>query len=339
MEDKRKWMEFMLQDPSKAFDHFVQDVNIIQQQSNDWKDKVNKLTEEMLAGRDRFQPANDGDLQNKMNTLRKCVKELAREMSPKQISEQTFAGTLEGNQLAVAKIGRPWDPSLRVTILQSSIWHVLTRHILSTPFVVFGDEGAQVEQTWRTLFGKPPSGHDARSLGPNSGEKGLDDEAEEGYPERIEPEEFCEKWKSMTAIRLKDKVAEKFGYTGLKAKTALQRMLYALSDSSNQPSEEPSWLKKLREVLSLAVDLAIVMAQQRSRLELFVPNLEKIANSENHCCDGKTIDFDQGIEGPLEGTPFLVVTPGLRKWGDGFGGKLASFVDLEAAQVKCIKRG
>jgi hypothetical protein len=81
------------------------------------------------------------------------------------------------------------------------------------------------------------------------------------------------------------------------------------------------------------------MAQQRSRLELFVPDLRKIANSKDHCCDGKTMDFDEGVEGPLSGNAVLIVTPGLRKWGDGFGGKLASFVDLEAAQVKCIKRG
>ena len=331
----------MLRDPSRTYDdwlqQFSQKISIAQQQSDAWQARVSLLTEEMLAGRDRFQPATDGDLQSKMNTLREDVKKLVREMEPKQISETTFAGTLEGKQLALGKVEKTWAISLRAPILQSSIWLVLLHHMLGTPFIVFGHEGAQVENTWRTLFGEPASEHDVKSRGSSSGDKSLDEDKGESQYATPEPEEFCEKWKSMTAIRLKDKVAEKSVSTGREAKRALQKMLYALSGSSNQPSEEPSWLEKLKEVLSSATELAVLMAQQRSRLELFVPNLGKIATSKNHCCDGKTIDFDEGVEGPLGGKPVLIVTLGLRKWGDGFGGKLASFVDLEAAQVKCIQ--
>jgi len=328
-------MTWMLQDPSAAYDYFLQELRKLGKQSDEWEVRVNLLTEEMLAGRDRFQPATDGDIKSKMNKLREDVKALAREMNPKQISEKTFAGTLEGKQLALAKVEKTWARSLRAPILQSSIWRVLIRHILGTPFVVFGKEGAQVEFTWRILFGEPASEHDSKSVVPSSGDEELNEE-EEYYPEKLKPEEFCEKWKSMTAIRLKDKAAENSVYTGREAKKALQKMLYALSDSSNQPSEEPSWLNDLKTVLYSAIDLAVVMAQQRSRLELFVPDLRKIAASIDHCCDGKTMDFDEGVEGPLSGSPVLIVTPGLRKWGDGFGSNLASCVDLEAAQVKCI---
>lgn len=67
-----------------------------------------------------------------------------------------------------------------------------------------------------------------------------------------------------------------------------------------------------------------------------MPDLIKIASSKDHCCDGKTEDYDEGSEEPLTGDAVLIVMPCLRKWGDGFGAKLSSFVDMEAAQVKCV---
>ena len=112
-------------------------------------------------------------------------------------------------------------------------------------------------------------------------------------------------------------------------------MLSRLSFSANQPSEDPSWKDDLGDVMQAATELAMAMAMQRSRLELFVPDLDKIAACKDHCCDGRTIDFDEGTEGLRGGSPILVVTPGLRKRGDGLGGNFDRSADLEAAQVKC----
>ncbi|KAH8650569.1 hypothetical protein BGZ60DRAFT_550399 [Tricladium varicosporioides] len=336
-EDNRaRWVAFMKEKPSEAYDRLVSEIDSYvrlsqgwKAQSQEWEARVGKLSEEMLAGRDRFQPATDGDLKAKMNKLREDVKVLAKELRPKKISEKTFQDTVARQQLALREAETIFsNKNFRIPLLQSAIWNVLRTHMFNTPFLVFGTDGAQAESAWRCLFGEPAI--------ENGDEK--DGESKACRPEVPVREEFSEKWKSMTATRLKDKAEEsrKSGTisTGKAAKKAVQTMLYAISLDTNQPSDDPSWIADLKNVIQTATELAMAMAQQRSRLELFVPDLQKIAASSDHCSDGKIIDFDEGVEGPLVGSPVLIVTPGLRKWGDGLGGNLNRSTDLEAAQVK-----
>ncbi|KAH0564765.1 hypothetical protein GP486_001848 [Trichoglossum hirsutum] len=137
------------------------------------------------------------------------------------------------------------------------------------------------------------------------------------------PSQASERWKSLTGFRLHEKFGKEV--PGCRhAGVVLQRLLVPLCGHAINDLKEG-----LDGVLGVTARLATVMCQQRSRLELFIPEI-----SEDGCPEGKAQDFDS--EGPVEdGTALFVVVPCLRKWGNGFGANLEQCEDLEAAQVKC----
>jgi hypothetical protein len=119
----------------------------------------------------------------------------------------------------------------------------------------------------------------------------------------------------------------------------LDHLAGPLSANTLVYSAESGWGQKLNDLLYCAAKLATDMAKQRSRLDLYVPKVtvlqrEQRSNGNVHIL-GKIADIEDGDD--INGQIAFVVIPGLRRWGDGLGTNLNRHIDLEAAQVRCIK--
>jgi hypothetical protein len=152
----------------------------------------------------------------------------------------------------------------------------------------------------------------------------------ESVPERRDycppPSELCEKWKSLTAIRLN----ERFGSEASGCKKARGELGKLLGFLCKGPKNERT--QDLTNVLDSATKLAVTMGQQRCRLELVFPETVDSIGAGGY--EGKVLNFDD-TDDPVEGELVFVVVPGLRKWGNGFGNILSEYEDLEGVQVKC----
>lgn len=100
-------------------------------------------------------------------------------------------------------------------------------------------------------------------------------------------------------------------------------MTLSLVSSQNQQSE-------LWRIVKNAVDLAVHMGEQRCRLQLFSPNINEavLANSETY----ENVNLGSS-PGSTKRIVKLVVSPGLRKTGDGEGKSLDKTLDLCPASL------
>lgn len=128
------------------------------------QDQVNALSEEMLAGRDRYQPITDGEFKALMDTLCEYVKVLSKDLMKAARAAETrdksfdFRAILEKEILTSNVDDDAWTDNKRIYLVQSAIWRVLKDHLFSSPFQVFGNEGPELWGTWKLLFseGWPP---------------------------------------------------------------------------------------------------------------------------------------------------------------------------------------
>ena len=119
----------------------------------------------------------------------------------------------------------------------------------------------------------------------------------------------------------------------------IDKLAGPLSANALKYVAESGWGRKLNDLLGCAGKLATDMAKQRSRFELYVPEVAVLQNEQNlngnvHIL-GRIADIEDGDN--INGQIAFVVVPGLRRWGDGLGMNLHCHMDLEAAQVRCIE--
>lgn len=118
------------------------------------EDRLDALTKEMLAGRDRYQPTTDGEFQGLMNQLREHVKNLTRDIiNGLRLQEQEFWGVLEGNLLTNQVHGISWGGNRnRRCLVESAVWQLLRDHVFLNPFQEYGHEGQELGSCWSVLF-------------------------------------------------------------------------------------------------------------------------------------------------------------------------------------------
>ena len=111
----------------------------------------------------------------------------------------------------------------------------------------------------------------------------------------------------------------------LNSKNVFQTLCMALSLVSSQNQDSELW-----RIVSNAVDLAIDMAEQRCRLQLFYPSINDaiLINSETY----ESVNLSSNT-GSTKKIVQLVVSPGLRKIGDGEGKSLDKSLDLCPASL------
>lgn len=144
----------------------------------------------------------------------------------------------------------------------------------------------------------------------------------------------------MSAIRLEERRCDDLRARGVLAAHVVKDTLAGPLSANTLPyTAELGWGKKLNDVLDYASRLATDMAKQRSRFEFYVPDIGKLQEQQNSGENihiwGEVAEIADRYE--FDGQITYVVVPGLRRWGDGLGLNLNRYVDLEAAQVRCIE--
>jgi hypothetical protein len=147
--------------PTHWQDYFWKFADELYDEILDLENRVNALSEEMLAGRDRYQPITDGEFQGLMNQLREFVKNLSRDISKAvSVQKNEFRDTLEGNLLTNNLCQELCDDrSNRRYLIQSAIWKVLIDELFHNSFQVHGEEGEKLGITWNGLFSEGRSCH------------------------------------------------------------------------------------------------------------------------------------------------------------------------------------
>ena len=110
----------------------------------------------------------------------------------------------------------------------------------------------------------------------------------------------------------------------LNSKNVFQTLCMTLSLVSSQNQDSELW-----RIVSNAVNLAVDMAEQRCRLQLFYPSINDaiLINSETY----ESVNLSSNT-GSTKGIVQLVVSP-LRKIGDGEGKSLDKTLDLCPASL------
>jgi hypothetical protein len=148
--------------------------------------------------------------------------------------------------------------------------------------------------------------------------------------------ELSEKWKSLTGTRLHEKYGTTAPGSDEVKRSVLEKLVDPLSAGNLGKAYSPQsgWGRNLELVVDCAANLAMIMSKQRSRIELYVPEVSLLDGTNVHAL-GKIVDIEEEDGAPIQGKIDFVVIPGLRRWGDGLGTNLDRHVDLEAARVKC----
>src|SRR5438552_764905 len=117
----------MQRNPAQMYNFYMNNIHSLQQSVSHWKSRFDELSTEMLAGRDRYQPATDAQIQRDMDLLRASVKTLASTVTRLLgVSHEKFCEEVRGRMLSeVADEGVWQEKRGRNALLQSAIWKVL----------------------------------------------------------------------------------------------------------------------------------------------------------------------------------------------------------------------
>src|SRR5438034_3522818 len=120
---------------------------------------------------------------------------------------------------------------------------------------------------------------------------------EPGPPDKTE---LSEKWKSISAIRLEEKYRNEAAGCVKAARVLVDKLAGPLSANTLKYSAESAWGEKLNDVVNRAAELAFAMAKQRSRFDLYVPDIADLQREENSNGNvyvwGKIVDIEDGCE-------------------------------------------
>ncbi|KAI9891435.1 MAG: hypothetical protein M1814_002754, partial [Vezdaea aestivalis] len=103
--------------------------------------------------------------------------------------------------------------------------------------------------------------------------------------------------------------------------------------SGSARCKEKAW-----EIVGASKELAVIMAKQRCRLELHVPNLKEMHKLEPHVLSDMDVIRDKEEGSPVNQEVVFVVTPALRKWGNGGGQRLEECTVVVPAEVLTIRK-
>jgi hypothetical protein len=110
-----------------------------------------------------------------------------------------------------------------------------------------------------------------------------------------------------------------------------KRILNILQPLSNPKKGVAGWQTNLLKIVEIAAELASTMAQQRCRIELFRPNVTSLR--EEDVSSLRQLKSITDVGGSPLARPLFLVTPGLRKWGNGWGQNLEESTVLYPAQL------
>lgn len=275
-----------------------------------------RLQDALLSAADKFRPISDRDFEFQFNVLKNSVATLAR--SPLKVDAERL-----GEAFGQSDFVRTLDKRHYKFVLESAIWATLVNGIFSTPFKVFGPYGERFTAAWIQFISISKHGW----IRPYQTEEILN-QTDIAWPQ---PESLSEKWRSLAVEELRSKLStqgciQPFAGDAKKSyEDNVAMVSVGVAESLSRVCSQEKAME-ICDIVDKACCLAMDMGMQRSRLQLFAPQLsDKVSR---HCT--KTyieVNCDNEPE-TTSGTVRLVVRPGLRKMGDGQGDCLDQTTDL-----------
>ncbi|OCK81695.1 hypothetical protein K432DRAFT_403556 [Lepidopterella palustris CBS 459.81] len=280
-------------------------------QKTTYEHDMTVLQQALLTTVDRFQPLEDSMLQLRFRTLKNLVVRLSRTRF--EVEGGTLGQAFDQNsfiQIAPKKHHR--------FVLESFIWATIVDRLFSTPFKVFGDQSSVFADTWSHMF----QNNQTQSGGGFT------------WPE---PDILSEKWRYTTFETLRRDLDQ----TNTNRHAASKQIMRSYQDNSStvknvlsagvakvtSEDKDADISSIVDEACSLALDFGI----ERCRLQLTAPQPNELVSMFN---PGAYEDHNDRNDPSLtEGIVELVISPGLRKMGDGRGGRLDQVIDLCPAAI------
>jgi len=270
---------------------------------NELRGDIRTLQEAAMDHVDRFIPRPDSELRGQFKQLKSSVRSVAR--SPWDIGSQTLRDSTH-----IEAFIQTAPEQHHKYALESKLWSILAEGIFATPFKVLGDYGNCFFTSWCLVH--PDS---RRPSDPVFNWPPLSTATEKW---RATTFEMLARLLSANNPMIKESRDQN-------ANNVFQTLCMTLSLVSSQNQQSELW-----RIVRSAVDLAVDMGEQRCRLQLFSPGINEavLANSETY----ENVNLGSST-GSTKGTVKLVVSPGLKKTGDGEGKSFDKTLDLCPASL------
>jgi len=224
---------------------------------NELKDDIRTLQDAAINRVDRFTPRSDSELRGQFRQLKSSVRSVAR--SPWDTGSQNL-----GDPAHIRTFIQTAPEQHHKYALEGKLWSILEEGIFATPFKVLGGYGDCFFTSWCMIHQNSRRPDDLMFNWPPLSTS-------------------TEKWRATTfemlaqLLSTNDPMIKESRDTNLKNVYQTLCMTLSLVSSQNQDSE-------LWRIVSNAVDLAIDMAEQRCRLQLFYPSINDaiFINSETY---------------------------------------------------------
>ncbi|CUS15453.1 unnamed protein product [Tuber aestivum] len=276
-------------------------------------EKLRALQDDMLSGIDRFHPAPDSAIVEKVAGLRGLIrifsKMYARQL--KSIKEgPSVRDRLKGRTLTALIDDSIWEDSRNVVLLaESVIWKKIIDDVFWSPFQIFGE---RLEDTWKAIFDEDGK------------------ESADPYPFASEQ---SEKWRNATVLHLTSKANKNPEKASAVATTILEQLEDRLSSILGINMLKALDRESLRKIVIDSCEFAALLGQQRCRLRFYTPEAGIHFDTSDNRQKLEAIGSDEIQFGKVA----FVSAPELRKWGNGYGQNLEELDVIAGARVKVVE--
>ncbi|KAH7336642.1 hypothetical protein BKA65DRAFT_596594 [Rhexocercosporidium sp. MPI-PUGE-AT-0058] len=261
------------------------------------KAQLRAIQGERLSALDNFQPCTDSDLREAFVQLQHQVSSFSRQLKTALLKSKKQSTVLDGQLLSAYTTD---DIPIKF-LAESFLWRQLYMECFQTPFILFGFEKTIMSQAWGTIFGDGPG----------------------SIPR---PTESSERWRSITAKEMLDKITPIKKGERVKEITdsILSRFIYTDYELHTILAKGD----QLERLVRKGWDAAAIFAQQRSRVQLTTPD------TFEHL-EGDWVDVFQEVH-YTERAAFAV-SPSLVKYGTGYGQNFDAWLCIVKAKAIRIR--
>jgi hypothetical protein len=131
-------------------------INELRAQLGEARQSVEALQKPMLMARDRFQPCEDGQLKNLLETLGSAARSLSRLVKADMVmSKSEFKACMRGKMFTIDIEDHVWNNSqIRKDLVLGGIWWAVYVTFFTNPFQVYGEVGATAVTALQAFFGQ-----------------------------------------------------------------------------------------------------------------------------------------------------------------------------------------
>ncbi|KAI4698492.1 hypothetical protein J4E81_005715 [Alternaria sp. BMP 2799] len=300
--------------------NMVQNLEISQGETQQFQVQVQALQKEMLANVSKVQAISDETFSRDFYALASAIKSLSRSVAPaKSVDIQKI---LKPCEFLVGVGKHHWSTRARKkAYVEAWIWCALVSSVFLNPFTFGGENTANLNDDWNSLFGK-----------------GYNDE----WPD---PSPDSEAWRYYTVKSLvaqigrgliaEGQIGGKNWHADEKIEDLQESVLKMRADAVKiirgnlRAVSRTADLAQVAGIINQALTLAMSMSLQRCRLQITYP-----ARGEKFDAESMSQVPDRNGDDVHGGVVAFVVNPGLTKRGDANGNHLDKWYEIVPSLVQ-----